>query len=160
LIPKGQVGKETLDLSDPDNVANNSDDEDRSLSPSPSKVKNKSRYNLLNYNSERKGKLNEFDYSMDITKDEDDFDLNEAVTLATQIKTNRCNGDLVISLFWEEKFVIIVRYLQLYGLIFFFYYENWPANTRLWLTNMFCGFNFSFYITTQDQFYAFMQDFN
>ena len=31
LIPKGQVGKETLDLSDPDNIVNNSDDEETTI---------------------------------------------------------------------------------------------------------------------------------
>lgn len=148
-----------LDLSDNERTPHSDGEDDESdLSPSPSKVKNKDRYNLLNYNSERKEKLFEFDYSQEKTKDPE-FDLDDEIAMATKIKTNKCNGDLEISLFWEEKLVIMIRFFQLYGIIFYFYYELWPASMRLWFTGMFSGFNFNFIITDQDKFYGFMQDF-
>ena len=40
----------------------------------------------------------------------------------------------------------MLRFIQLYGIIFYFYYEMWPASLRLWFTGMFSGFNFNFYI--------------
>jgi hypothetical protein len=72
---------------------------------------------------------------------------------ANKLHERCCNKDLVISLYWEEKVVTIIKILQLYGLIFFFYYEMWPGNTRMYLTSMFTGYNFAFYILTQEQFY-------
>ena len=51
------------------------------------------------------------------------------------------------------------RYIQLYGIIFYFYYETWPSSLRLWFTGMFSAFNFNFYILNQEDFYDFMADF-
>ena len=73
---------------------------------------------------------------------------------------NRCTGNLEISLFWEEKIVIIIRVLQLYSTFFLYYYENWPSKTRLLLTPMFSSILLSFHVVTQDMFYNFVTDFN
>ena len=156
MVPRLLKEADQLDLSDNANEYNS--DDDNSYSMSPDKRRNKDRYNLLNYNSERKDKLNEFDYTQDEIKLEEETDLDKKVADANNLRTHPCTGNLEISLFWEEKIAIIFRFAQLYGIIFFFYYEMWPANTRLWMTGMFCGFNFSFYILNQDQMYEFMQD--
>lgn len=77
--------------------------------------------------------------------------------MANKLSLN-CFGNLEISLFWEEKLAILVRTAQLYSVLFFFYYEQWPSNTRKYLTVMFSAFNGSLYIMNQDEFYGFMQD--
>ena len=77
--------------------------------------------------------------------------------MANKLDLN-CFGNLEISLFWEEKLIIIVRTLQLYSVLFFFYFESWPSNTRKFLTVMFTSFNGSLYIMTQEEFYKFMQN--
>ena len=65
--------------------------------------------------------------------------------MANKLELN-CFGNLEISLFWEEKLIIIVRALQLYSVLFFFYFESWPSKTRLEMTKMFMAFNGSLYI--------------
>jgi len=40
-----------------------------------------------------------------------------------------CMGNLEISLYWEEKFVIFIRVMQLYAFLFFIYYEYFPTFT-------------------------------
>ena len=77
--------------------------------------------------------------------------------MANKLNLN-CFGNLEISLFWEEKLCIIVRTLQLYSVLFFFYFESWPSNTRKYLTKMFMAFTGSLYILEQEEFYKFMQD--
>ena len=77
--------------------------------------------------------------------------------MANKLQLN-CFGNLEISLFWEEKFAVLVRIAQLYTVLFFFYYEQWPSNTRKYLTVMFSSFNGSLYIQTQEDFYLFMQN--
>jgi hypothetical protein len=39
-----------------------------------------------------------------------------------EIKTNRM-GNLEISLFWEEKALIIIRFIQFYGYLLMVFYE-------------------------------------
>ena len=65
--------------------------------------------------------------------------------MANRLELN-CFGNLEISLFWEEKLGIMVRCAQLYALLFFFYFEQWPSNTRKYLTILFSTFNLSLYI--------------
>ena len=77
--------------------------------------------------------------------------------MANKLKLN-CFGNLEISLFWEEKILLMIRIAQLYTVIFFFYYEQWPSNTRFYLTAMFSSFTGSLYIRDQSTFYYFMQD--
>jgi hypothetical protein len=85
--------------------------------------------NLKDYNDKRRGYLNE--WHVPIEEDEDDKDdENEAVEEANRLKANPCTGNLEISLFWEEKILIIVRVLQLYSVFFIYYFEHWPSKTR------------------------------
>ena len=65
--------------------------------------------------------------------------------MANKLKLN-CFNNLEISLFWEEKFVMLIRVAQLYSCLFFFYYEQWPSNARNYLTIMFASFSGSLYI--------------
>ena len=65
--------------------------------------------------------------------------------MANKLKLN-CFGNLEISLFWEEKIIILIRIAQLYTALLFFYYEEWPSNTRKFLTIMFTSFTGSLYI--------------
>ena len=52
--------------------------------------------------------------------------------VAMSIKTN-CMGNVVVSLFWEEKFLLVIRYIQLYGFLMIAFYESWPTEARrLW----------------------------
>jgi len=52
----------------------------------------------------------------------------------------------------------LIRVAQLYTVLFFLYYEQWPSNTRKYLTVVFSSFNLSLYIRDQPDFYIFMQD--
>jgi len=67
------------------------------------------------------------------------------VSHANRLRLN-CLGNLEVSLFWEEKFAVLIRIAQLYTTLFVFYYEQWPSNTRKYLTMMFMGFTGSGYI--------------
>ena len=85
--------------------------------------------NLKDYNEKRRGYLHE--WHVPIEEDENDNDdENEAVEEANRLKANPCTGNLEISLFWEEKILIIVRVLQLYSVFFIYYFEHWPSKTR------------------------------
>lgn len=37
-------------------------------------------------------------------------------------------GNVTISLMWEEKVVLILRYCQFYGFLLLIFFENWPDN--------------------------------
>ena len=56
------------------------------------------------------------------------------------IKGHWLTGNVSVSLFWEEKFFIIARILQLYSFFFLTYYDFWPQSSREWFTPMFSGF--------------------
>lgn len=90
-----------------------------------------------------------------VENEEDPFNIHKEIEKANTLLENRCTGNLEISLFWEEKIVIIIRVLQLYSTFFLYYYENWPSKTRLLLTPMFSGILLSFHVLTQEMFYAF-----
>ena len=79
------------------------------------------------------------------------------VSQANKLETN-CLGNLEISLFWEEKLAVLLRTAQLYSVLLFYYYEQWPSNTRKYMTVYFAAINGSAYIRSQAQFYEFMQD--
>lgn len=126
----------------------NSDDEedDNSVKSGGAQSSNNgSRYNLIAYNKDRKIRLNEFDYTMDQGDEEEDNDFEKQVMMANKLNLN-CFGNLEISLFWEEKFAIMIRIAQLYGVLFFFYFEQWPSNTRKYYTVGFMAINGSGYI--------------
>ena len=89
--------------------------------------------------------MKEFDLEEDEVEEEDESE-DAAIRNANKLTENACNRDLVISLFWEEKIVLIVRVLQLYSLLFFLYYEYWPSVTRTYFTPFFASVNFSFHL--------------
>ena len=47
-----------------------------------------------------------------------------------EIKTSGISDNLDVSLFWEEKALIAIRYAQLYGYLLLCYYEAWPFDVR------------------------------
>lgn len=123
----------------------NSEEEDLNISKEISgSRRGGDRYNLLRYNRQRKQKLREFSFVDDTDADEE-LDEDKQVMMANKLKLN-CFGNLEISLFWEEKLIILIRIAQLYTALLFFYYEQWPSNTRKYLTVMFSGFTGSLYI--------------
>lgn len=46
------------------------------------------------------------------------------------IKTSWFGNNVITSLFWEEKIVMIIRYLQFYGFLMAELYEFWPFDSR------------------------------
>jgi hypothetical protein len=121
-----------------------SDDDDKSDISQTEQLRSQ-RFSLNVYNRDRKDRLYEFKYSKADPEEPAPESLDSKVMLANKLSTN-CFGNLEISLFWEEKFVVLIRIAQLYTLLFFFYYEQWPSNTRKFLTIMFTGFTGSSYI--------------
>lgn len=103
--------------------------------------------NLKDYNDKRREYLHEWHLPFEEDEDEKD-DENEAVEEANRLKANPCTGNLEISLFWEEKIIIIVRVLQLYAVFFIYYFEHWPSKTRQYLTPMMSSFLLSFNVIT------------
>ena len=91
------------------------------------------RFDLIRYNKSRKLKLKEFDFATDL-EEKKELDLEEEVSKATALKENPCTKNLEISLFWEEKVVILIRSIQLYAIFFIFYYEYWPSYARKFFT--------------------------
>jgi hypothetical protein len=88
--------------------------------------------------------------------------LNEqqAIIQANALKLTPCTGNLEISLFWEEKILILIRVFQLYATFFVYYYESWPSKTREFGTPYFMAILLSFYIPTENDLYMFMADFD
>lgn len=74
-------------------------------------------------------------------------------------KKVNCFGNFGISLFWEEKIILFIRFLQMYSMVYVAFYEYWPYNyvTQLGDYIVSLGFNF---IYLQKGFYTFIQDFN
>jgi len=65
-------------------------------------------------------------------------------------------GNLEISLFFEEKFVLCFKIFQLYGVLFLFFYEEFPSKIRKSLTPVLMAFNLNFHISEQRLYYHFM----
>ena len=63
------------------------------------------------YNEEREHKLARFDFSLGDTREEPTFNLDTEVEEAMKLKESCWTGNLQISLFWEEKVVMIIRTL-------------------------------------------------
>jgi hypothetical protein len=116
--------------------------------------------NLKDYNNSRKAMLPKFDVTRDDIDDEETFNEANEVEKANTLKQDRCTGNLEVSLFWEEKIAIVIRTLQLYSIMFMFYFEEWPSLTRQHLTPMFASWLLSFHLRSQEQYYIFIKDFN
>ena len=77
------------------------------------------------------------------------------------MQENKCTKNLVISLFWEEKFVLLIRVVRLYAVFFIFYYEYWPSYSRKFFTPfMMAMLGSNWHIPTQEHYYDFMQDYD
>lgn len=63
-----------------------------------------------------------------------------------RINTHCLTGNTSVSLFWEEKFQILIRVVQLYSFFFLTYYEFWPQQTRDEFTGVFSVLILSFKI--------------
>ena len=66
------------------------------------------KYNLQAYNRDRKRRLNEFDFRTVPVEEEEESDFDKQVMQANKLKVN-CLGNLEISLFWEEKIVMLIK---------------------------------------------------
>ena len=53
------------------------------------------------------------------------IDFENPETFTYDFRPN-CLGNMPVSLFWEEKFVMIIRYLQFYGFFLLIFFEAWP----------------------------------
>lgn len=95
-----------IDYTDDKQGPGASDDEDDSASDINKSAS--SRYNLKAYNRDRKQRLNEFDFTTVPVEEEEDDDFDKQVMSANKLKLN-CFGNLEISLFWEEKFALLIR---------------------------------------------------
>lgn len=84
--------------------------------------------NLAEYNRRRRDML--YEWEVPIPEKDQEVSEQQAIAAANALKTNACTGNLEISLFWEEKIIIIIRVLQLYAVFFIYYYESWPSKTR------------------------------
>ena len=75
-----------------------------------------------------------------------------------RIETHCLTGNVNISLFWEEKWYIVMRVLQLYGFLFFTYYEYWPTLSRTQMHWFFMAQTLSFNMLNQEQYYDQVQN--
>jgi hypothetical protein len=69
-----------------------------------------------------------------------------------------CFGNFGISLFWEEKIIILIRFLQLYSLAYIAFYEYWPYNYVQALEDIIVGVGFNF-IYLRAGYYRFIEKF-
>ena len=59
-----------------------------------------------------------------------EVDETDDVDTANKLETNCLTNNLEISLFFEEKFVLCFKIFQLYGILFMFFYEEFPSRVR------------------------------
>ena len=119
------------------------------------------RLDLLGYNRRRKDKLREFDFQKEDEGEKLEVDLEEEVSKATTLAESACTHNLKISLFWEEKILLLIRVMQLYACFFLFYYEYYPSYARKFFTKPTLFFlGYLPYIDDQDAYYFFMQDYD
>jgi len=81
-------------------------------------------------------------------------------SVETVIKEKKnCFGNFGISLFWEEKLLILIRYLQLWSLTYVAFIEYWPYDFHTLLGDYVIGMGFNF-IYLNDGYYKFIQNFS
>ena len=89
------------------------------------------------------------------------MDIEEEVSKATTLQESACTKNLEISLFWEEKILLLIRVLQLCACFFLFYYEYYPSYARKFFTTpMMLVLGTSFHIRDQEEYYDFMQSYD
>ena len=130
-------------------------------SESEGEKKKGERMDLLGYNRDRKAKLREFNFQKEDEGVKEEVDIEEEVSKATSLQENPCTKNLEVSLFWEEKLLLLLRVLQLFACFFLFYYEYYPSYARKYFTKpMMCVLGTVFHISDQDGYYKFMQDYD
>lgn len=78
-------------------------------------------------------------------------------SVVNDVKPNRL-GNLDISLFWEEKALIIIRFIQFYGYLLIIMYETFPFEVRDRWAHFFFFMSGSFhFMIGQDYYYAIIQ---
>ena len=59
-------------------------------------------------------------------------------------KKVNCFGNFGVSLFWEEKIILLIRFLQLYSMVYIAFYEYWPYNYYTYLGDYIVSLGFNF----------------
>ena len=111
-----------IDISGASPEAHQSDDDDRDLKRNTSNDSLEGRFSLKQYNKDRKARLAKFDLNYQKEEEEEEETMDTKVSMANKLQLN-CFGNLEVSLFWEEKFAVLMRIAQLYTVLFVFYYE-------------------------------------
>lgn len=93
----------------------------------------------------------------DLSDITDSDSIHQHVYKASGLLKNRM-GDVEVSLFWEEKLIMIWRFLQLYGLFMVVFYEEWPSQTRVSIGGVFMFMSGSLHLMVD--FYGVIQSFN
>lgn len=79
------------------------------------------------------------------------------VDMAITLEENCCTN-LRISLFWEEKLVMLLRVFQLYSFFFLVLFEYWPSAARQYMTPVFTMPLGAVHLWNQDQYYKMVQN--
>jgi hypothetical protein len=61
----------------------------------------------------------------DAEVDIDDLDIDDPSAFIYAMDEG-CIGNIEISMMWDEKIVMMIRYLQFYGFFLLLFYETWP----------------------------------
>eukprot|EP00347_Sterkiella_histriomuscorum_P019077 403343044 len=131
-------------------------------------------YNNLNND----GSVNKFNSRDDISQDdhkrpklrardenEDLHEITEGDTeslniLNSEIKSNRL-GNIVVSLYWEEKILMVFRFIQFYGYLMLLCFEVWPYQARHQISGLFFFTIGSFHFMYQpSKYYEVIQSIN
>lgn len=79
------------------------------------------------------------------------------IDVAISLEENCCKN-LRISLFWEEKIILLIKVLQLYSFLFLIAFEYWPSTTRKYFTPFFTTLLGTFHIWDDDRYFLMIQD--
>lgn len=73
-----------------------------------------------------------------------DADDAGAMQIFKDIRPN-CFGNLPVSLFWEEKLILIIKFYQLLGFTVILFFEEWPSQYQA-LSGYFCAATLNIYM--------------
>mmetsp|Transcript_11575 Transcript_11575/g.17491 ORF Transcript_11575/g.17491 Transcript_11575/m.17491 type:complete len:83 (+) Transcript_11575:598-846(+) len=54
------------------------------------------------------------------------LELQNPESMIKEEQTTNCLNNYEVSLFWEEKLALILRFLQFYSFLLLIFYEQWP----------------------------------
>ena len=107
----------------------------------------------MDYQKQRQDQVPYFDF---LETEEDKEVDQDAVAEANKLNENCCTKNLEISLYWEEKIVLILKMCQIYAIMFLFFYEQWPSKVRTYGTQIFLGVLLQFSIRDDAAWYDFI----